>query len=456
MQFRHTIVLALAAIFMAVSCVSVDKTMGESMVPGNQSLPVSMAEIEIPVQLKSSQPLQTLSAEEGTFGAIRTQEYGLVEFATAADIYPTVSGWDFGKDAVVKGIYLLANISAVYSTHDQQEGIPQQVFIHRTYRNIDSTTLYNNSFTAADYDPTPLNSGEVVYFGTDSLKVHLNLDYARELLTATQAEKDTAKLFAQRFKGLLIRANTPDEGTIGGRENLLNFGTGALYITINFQPTWKEGLSRKDTIFTVSYGKDYCLNISSYESNKLQNTAPDGDLAFEGAAGLKPYIDKDDLKQAIENWKASEGLQNKEIIVAKAALVFPFEMPENLDMSTYPGNLYPCIREFDTTFNANLFFTASDINADGMELGTMNRSLCEYRMDIPSLIQDFISKDASELDELKHNIWIMPTKSEIDTYYGAETHSIENTTYFTGKLNGNRTKSSKGGPKLQLVYSILQ
>ena len=86
MQFRHTIVLALAAIFMAVSCVSVDKTMGESMVPGNQSLPVSMAEIEIPVQLKSSQPLQTLSAEEGTFGAIRTQEFGLVEFATAADI----------------------------------------------------------------------------------------------------------------------------------------------------------------------------------------------------------------------------------------------------------------------------------------------------------------------------------------------------------------------------------
>ena len=132
MQFRHTIVLALAAI-MAVSCITVDKKMGEDLVPDNQSLPVSMAEIDIPVQLKSSQPLQTLSSSEGTFGAIRTEEFGLVEFSSVADLYPTVSGWDFGKDAIVKGIYLLANVSAVYSSHDQQECIPQQVFVHRTY-----------------------------------------------------------------------------------------------------------------------------------------------------------------------------------------------------------------------------------------------------------------------------------------------------------------------------------
>ena len=321
---------------------------------------------------------------------------------------------------------------------------------------MDSTTLFNSSFTAADYDPTPLNTGEVVFFGTDSLKIHLNLDYAKELLTATEDERDTVKLFAKRFKGLLVRTRTPDEGTYGGRENLMNFGSGALYITINFQPTWKEGLSRKDTIFSISYGRDHCLNLSSYESDRMQNALPEEDLTIEGAAGLKPYIDKDNLKQAIENWKAKEGLQGKDIIVAKAALVFPFEMPDNLDMTTYPNTLYPCVREFDTTYNANLFFTASDINAAGLNLGTMNRSLCEYRMDVPSLIQDFISKDASELDELSHNIWIMPTKSEVDSYYGYTSYSIESTTYYTGKLNGNKTKSKKGGPKLQLVYSVMQ
>lgn len=456
MQFRHKIVLALAAMFMAVSCVTVDKKLGEDMIPGNQNLPVNVAVIDLPVQLKSSQPLQTTSSSEGAFGAIRTPEYGLVEFSTVADVYPTYTGWDFGSDAVVKGAYLLANVSAVYSPIDEQEGIPQQVFVHRTFKNVDSITVYNNSFTAADYDPTPLNTGEVMYFGGDSLKIHLDLAYAQELLTATKAERDTVSLFVKRFKGLLIRTNTPEEGIYGGRENLLNFGMGALYLTINFQPTWEEGLARKDTLVSFNYGMDYCLNISSYESNKLQTEEPLEELQIEGGAGLKPFISKDDLKQAIDTWKAKEGLAGKDIIVAKGALVFPFEMPENLDMTTYPGSLYPCIREYDTTHKANFFYPASDISADGMSLGTVNRSLCEYRMDIPSLIQDFVSMEAYELDDLKHNIWIMPTISETDSYYGATTHRIESTTYYTGKLNGSKTKSEKGGPKLYLVYSVLQ
>ena len=456
MQFRHRIVLALAAVFMAVSCITVDKKMGEELIPGNQSLPVQVAELDLPVQLKSSQPLQTTSSTEGTFGAVRTPEFGLVEFSTVADVYPGVSGWDFGSDAVVKGVYLLANVSAVYSPVDEQEGIPQQVFVHRTYKNVDSTTLYNGSFTAADYDPTPLNTGEVIYFGSDSLKIHLDPAYAQEFLTATQDERDTLTLFAKRFKGLLIRTNTPEEGVYGGRENLLNFGMGALYITINFQPTWGEGLARKDTLVSFNYGMNHCLNISTYESNKLQTEEALEEISFEGCAGLKPYISKDDLKMVIDNWKTREGLMGKDIVIAKGALVFPFEMPADLDMTTYPGSLYPCIREYDTTYKATFFYPASDITADGMSLGTLNRSLCEYRMDIPSLIQDFVSMEAYELDDLKHNIWIMPTITETDSYYGETSHRIESTTYYTGKINGNRTKSEKGGPKLYLVYSVLQ
>ena len=69
MQFRHKIVLALAAMFMAVSCITVDKKLGEDMIPGNQNLPVNVAVLDLPVQLKSSQPLQTTSSSEGAFGA---------------------------------------------------------------------------------------------------------------------------------------------------------------------------------------------------------------------------------------------------------------------------------------------------------------------------------------------------------------------------------------------------
>ena len=287
MQIKNKIALALAAFFLAVSCITVDKKMGEELVPGNQDLPVKVAEIALPIQLKSSQPIQALSSSEGVFGAIRTEEYGLVEFSTAADLYPSFPGWDFGEDPIVKDVYFLANISGLYVSKDGQEGIPQQVFIHRTYKNLDSTTVFHNSFSAADYNPEPLNVGEVMYFGGDSLKIRLNKEFGEELLTATQDERDTSSLFAKRFKGLLIRTNTPEEGVIGGRQNMLNFGIGTLYIKINFQPTWEEGLARKDTLFAVNFGNDYCLNLSTYESKKLETTTPGKILDIEGIGGLR-------------------------------------------------------------------------------------------------------------------------------------------------------------------------
>lgn len=453
MQIKNTVALALAAIFMAVSCITVDKKVGEDLIPDNQEIPVFMAEFDIPVQLKSPQPIQTASENVSTFGSIRTEEFGLVEFATVADVYPSASGWDFGTDAVVKEVYLLGNVSQLFVTEDDQLGIPQQVFVHRTYKNVDTTTVFNNSFTEADYDPVPLNAGEAMYFGSDSLKVYLNTAYAQELLTATQDERDTLRLFAERFKGLLIKTNTPDEGTVGGRENFLNFGLSAIYIRINFQPTWKEGLSRKDTIFTLNYGKDQCVNISRHDSYNMQNATPGDILAIEGAAGLKPYIDKDELKQCIEQWKAANGLTGKDIVIAKGTLVFPFEIPQDNNMNKYPTSLYPCTKQYDSTRRANVFLPSTDVTNEGYSVGALNRSLCEYRMDIPTIIQDFVSKDVSELTDLEHNIWMLPIETTTDSYYGTTGFTINSTSYAVGHING---PGNKRAPKLQIVYSVLQ
>lgn len=452
MQFRHTIALAVMAIFMAVSCITVDKHMGENLVPDDQDLTVKSAEFEIPVQLKSSQPVQTLSGTQSSFGAIRTKDFGLAEFATVADLYPS-GYWDLGKDIVVKSVYFEASVSKTVVAQDQQDAIPQQVFVHRTFKNVDSTTLFNNSFGPQDYDPSPLNVGEVLYFGGDSIKVYLNKEFGEELLTATEEEIDSVELYANRFKGLLIRTNAPEEGTYGGRQNFLEFGYGAVYITVNFQPTWEEGLDRKDTLFVVNYGENFCLNLSSYESNSMQTKTPGETLGFEGAAGLKPYIDKDSLKKAIDAWKTAEGLNGKEIIISKGSLILPFETPEDYDMTKYPPVIYPCNREFDTTYNANLFFPVEDINGEGYSIGNINRALEEYRMDIPSFIQDFVSMDASELDDLKHNIWIMSTASEVNSYYGTTTYKIDEGIYYVGKLNG---PDAKRAPKLQIIYSVLK
>lgn len=453
MQLKNTIVLAVAALFMAVSCISSDKSVGDNLIPGNQDLPVRSAEIALPVQLKSSQPLQSLSNTECVFGAIRTPENGLVEFATAANICPNVNGWDFGKDIQIKEVYFLANVSQIFVPDNQQKGVPQNITIHRTNKLIESTTVQNNNFTEADYDQEPLNASEAVYFGGDSLKIHLKNSFAEEIFTATREELDTLMRFAKRFKGLMIKSSAPEAGFFGGRENFINYGTASVFISVNFQPTWAEGLARKDTIFVLNFGTEMCLNLSSYESNAFQTDAPGDVLNIEGAAGIKPYISKEDLKHAIDAWKSSEGLDGKEIIIARGSLAFPFEMPEDMDMSKYPPTLYPCNREYDTTYKANIFYPVMDVNIQGYNVGTVNRSLKEYRMDIPSIIQDFVSKDASELDDLKHNLWIMPTKAKTDSYYGNTTYDVDLSTYFLGKINGPEHRNY---PTLQIIYTVLE
>ena len=454
MQLKNTIVLAFAALFMAVSCISSDKSVGDNLIPGNQDLPVRTAEIALPVQLKSSQPLQSLSNTECVFGAIRTPEHGLAEFATAANICPNVNGWNFGKDLQVEEVYFLANVSQIFVPNDQLRGIPQNITIHRTRKLIDTTTVHNNNFTEADYDQEPINASEAVYFGGDSLKIHLKKSFAEEIFTATKEERDTLMRFARRFKGLMIKSSAPDEGVYGGRENFINYGTASVYMKVNFQPTWAEGLARKDTIFVLNFGTEMCLNLSSYESKANQTDAPGEVMNIEGAAGIKPFISKDDLKQAIDSWKRSEGLEEKTVIIARGALVFPFEMPENIDdLAKYPSTLYPCNRVYDSTYKANIFYPVMDVNIQGYSIGAINRSLGEYRMDIPSIIQDFVSKDASQLDELTHNLWVMPTKSKTDSYYGNTTYDVDLSTYFLGSVNGPQAENH---PKLQIIYSVME
>ena len=120
-------------------------------------------------------------------------------------------------------------------------------------------------------------------------------------------------------------------------------------------------------------------------------------------------------------------------------------------MTKYPTNLYPCNTVVDTTYNTRFFNTLGDVNVEGYNVGTINRSLCQYAMDIPSYIQDFVSKDRSELDET-YDLWLMPLFVSSDAYSGDASYSIDCTTYYNGMINGPEAERR---PKLRLVYSIM-
>jgi hypothetical protein len=122
-----------------------------------------------------------------------------------------------------------------------------------------------------------------------------------------------------------------------------------------------------------------------------------------------------------------------------------------MDMTKYPTNLYPCHRLLDTSYNQKFFYPMEDINVEGYNIGKMDRSLCQYYMDVPSTIQDFVSKDKKDLDDT-YDMWLMPTFGTTDSYDNL-TYSIDCTTYFTGKINGPLMDRK---PKLRLIYSVME
>ena len=322
-------------------------------------------------------------------------------------------------------------------------------------KQIDSTTLFTNSLTAEDYEATPINSSAGTYFGGDTIKVFLDNKLGTEILTATPEELDSLDLFAKNFRGLYVTCDAPAGNIEGGRMGLFNTSASYINMKYNFQPTWAEGLSRKDTSIIIYFGYGYALNTAEHNSANLETDDELEYLPIEGMSGIAPYIDGKALKDTLDNWAAKEGINPAKILVSKATLVFPFEYPENLDIIPYqyPTYLFPTNRtRVNDTTKVEYYYPIDDYNSPDNPLGVMNRSLSHYSCDASSTIQKIINKKKDELDST-YNMWLYPLMSETDSYYGNTYYNINNYTYFNAKLNG---PAHQRHPELQLVYTVIE
>lgn len=455
MQFKHTFLrftLLLAAAFSAFSCITVDKSMGEQYLPEEHELIVKTATFPLPVVSKMQDSLQGITNGYISVGAIRTAELGLAQFASSANVCPATLKLNFGKDPVIKYIYLSAKIDDFSAMEENQASIPQDFFVYRLKKHLDTTTAYTNSISMKDCQPTPLNVSSATFFGKDSVKIYLKNEYGTELLSATREELDSTDLFVQRFKGLYITCNNPDESLPGGRVNHFSYESAAVVMKYNFQPTWGENLSRKDTIVYLSFGDGFCLNTSEYHSASLATDQPQETLPVEGVAGIKPYIDAKALKATLDAWAAQNNYNPKNILIAKATFSLPFEIPANLDMSNYPSYLFPTYRSLPVNnLNRKYYYPFADVNSTGNGLGALNRSLSEYSGNLSSTVQKIINTDAEKL-ESNYNIWMSPIASQTDKYYGTVSYVSDLTYYYAGKINGPKATRY---PTLTIVYSVL-
>lgn len=446
---RAAIILVSAVALVFTSCINTDKTLGSAYIPSSQDIYLHTAEIDLPVESRVADNMQSTITGSVIIGSITTETFGTFRSGAAVSFTPATDSIDWGGDPEFISMEVEAYVSSTQTLKDNQKYIPQNVYAYQLNFELDSSHIFANSVTEKDYDHTPILKNNSIYMGGDSIRMVFTREFGEKLFKIDMATLDSTELFMKKFYGLYIKTDDVEEGLTGGRLNMIDLSTAL--VQISYRSTNSAG-ARRDTFASFNLGDVYCTNINEVGSRKLQSSEPKEHIYYEGMAGIKPYIGGEALKKAIDNWAASNSINLNNILISKAVFDFPFEYDGNYkSLEIYPENLFPCVRR--KSGNLMLFSPIDEINSDkDYNFGTINRSLMTYRPDAALFIQDLIKKDYADLGT-DYDMWMMPTIQYTDSYNNSVYYYADYQYYRTGVLNGS---SAERHPVLRLTYTVLR
>ena len=437
----------LLALFILSSCINTDPTLGSALVSDSQDITIQTVTIDLP--LSESRPaadLQSRISNGITVGNIGSDFYseGLMSVNAASDSV------DWGKNPVVRKIYMTFTCDSIQAMRDDQLYIPQNLYVHRLNFELDSTHVNGTQarFQTAYYDPDPVSTGGSIFTGDASWSVELKKEIGEELLRIPMETRDSAELFMKQFYGFCLRTDVPDDPRIApdnsGRINLFDLSSSYLYLLWDY--TDDEG-NRKSTTAYFQLGQYYALNIYR---NLRDNDPADGSLVVQGLSGSKPRIEAARLRNAVASWAQSRNIPLENLVIAKATLEFPFEYSGDMhQFDHYAASLYPCKRTIvDDTYP--YYAPLEELGESSVESGTIDRSLLVYKAGISFYLQDLLKKSSvTEEDDL----WLMPTLSYYNSTMGTTYYYTDNVYYSQTRLNGT---SAARHPVLELTYTVLK
>lgn len=442
----RSVAVVLLAASITSSCIEKDNSTGASLLPGDHIISLEKEIFDLPVQMKLSDSMQTGYTSYLTIGSINDADLGLVQASTAIPIRPTSLELSYGDNPQVKSFKAYITVDDKTFFKDEDAYIPQNFRVHKLLKYIDSTVNYSNSLTESDYDPASLETSGNVFFGGDSLVIELSHQYAQELLSANQEERDSVELFQKRFNGLYISADPQPENIHGGRINLITPSN--IYFLLTYRHIDAANSIDKDS--TISYMVDESgpnLNRFQHQSATLENNNPQDKIFMEGLAGLKPYIDFTQIKNNMTVWAAQNSIDLSRLIISKAEIQLPFEYPDNYkDLHYYPTQIF--INTRTDVSGRVIYDPIADISLVTNN-GYINRSLKHYSLDISSYLQKILS---GEYTGKQSEAYVAPIFQTSDYYSGAVYYYLQNYLYSKAILNGN---GSERNPKLILTYAIL-
>ena len=438
-KHRVMFLAAAAALLLSIgSCVKVNQTLGSIYVPVDRDLKVKSFSFDLPVGMKMADSLQT-STSYLVLGNIYDDFFG----ETNADFAATVTPPDtvpWGQNPVYKSAVLQFVKFSTQSFVDGQDELPQNVHVYALTTPMDTTKIYCNCFKESDYSAEEIGEGAVIYNGGDTLTVPLKASFASRYMTATKEELDSAELFIKRFNGIYVKADKPLGGAPGGR--LTKFKAGGVKLTFN--STNDAGVNR-DTTIVFYIGSSFATELYTHSSKAFEVEGNNNleKIYYEGMAGIKPHIDGSAIRDSIAAWVKKEGVDPKNVIVARASIELPYEIPEG-DYSAadgYPTSLYPATR-YVYAYDAPQYYPLSAIYDSAFDRGDINRSLQYYKPDATLYVQNVLKMIAQdkELNE-SWDLWFF-------NYYTGETDEEEEDTssdYYNNYYNNYLYNMYYGG-----------
>lgn len=418
------------------SCITVNETMGSVYVPKDRDLKVHTFSFDLPVGMKMADSLQT-STSYFVLGNINDEDYGITTASFAATVNPPDT-LPWGQNPVFVGAKLQFVKFSVQTFEDGQEELPQNIHVYALTTPMDTTKIYSNCLTRKDYSLEEIAEGAVIYTGGDTLTIPLKESFAKEYMKATKEELDSTDLFIKRFYGIYVASDAPLGGSTGGR--LVKFNSGAMRLSYNSVSDTGE---QRDTTVSFPIGSSFATGIYTHETGSLE---VDGDndlkqIRYEGMAGIKPHIDGEAIRDSIVAWAKTSGVNLKNIIIARATIELPYEIPEDNYSAAddYPESLYPVTR-YKLAYDSNQYYPLSAIYDSSYDRGDINRSLQCYKPDVTLYVQNVMKMIAQdkELND-SWDLWFF------DYYTGEETEDDSSSSVYNDYYNNYLYNMYYGG-----------
>ena len=426
------------------ACVDVDKTLGLNFVPDNAMVSVELAEFDVPVYTAGVDSALTSSTTVGAVGYLKHPVFGLFTAGSVFRMLPYSLGFDYGSDGVaVLDSAVLTIYVATRTQLDENAPTPQQpLALYRLERDLAyDMAYYNNSLKQNDYNHTKISKA-YTYQGEDTIKIGLTNDFVQELMTASEEQRASDTLFLQAFKGFYLEADTTGASTGDGQVSY--FDLTSTYITVTYHLTGSDS-ARYFYYFIEENTPNF--NVYSHSSSTLSNykdkdplpATPEEKVYLEGLAGVKPYINFDQVQDSIVQRIGEDNISR--LVINKAELVVPVDYPtSSLDLCPTLLTL-----AYKDTTGAFTFLTDAYFDSFG---GTLNRSLQQYSFNLTYYVQGLFNTQALYHTSAR-DMYLYPIYSTYDSY-GSTVKLLERSYYSCGIL--------RGAPhvKLKLTYTMLK